>query len=106
MSKCVFCFIYYNCMIILLSVTVFVCHDKGNVFLYNKFTSICILETSNHSQTYCEVSHISLVGLWIWIPLSPGGRRTYESGGTRKRTMDALRGAVCDNEQTVTPIIY
>ena len=46
MSKCVFCFIYYNCIIILLSVTVFVCHDKGNVFLYNKFTSICILETS------------------------------------------------------------
>ena len=32
MSKCVFCFIYYNCIIILLSVTVFVCHDKGNVF--------------------------------------------------------------------------
>ena len=31
-------------IIILLSVTVFVCHDKGNVFLYNKFTSICILE--------------------------------------------------------------
>ena len=29
---------------VLLSVTVFVCHDKGNVFLYNKFTSICILE--------------------------------------------------------------
>ena len=47
MSKCVFCFIYYNCIIILLSVTVFVCHDKGNVFLYNKFTSICILETIN-----------------------------------------------------------
>ena len=46
MSKCVFCFIYYNCIIILLSVTVFVCHNKGNVFLYNKFTSICILETS------------------------------------------------------------
>ena len=40
MSKCVFCFIYYNC------VTVSLCHDKGNVFLYNKFTSICILETS------------------------------------------------------------
>ena len=40
------CFIYYICIIILLSVTVFVCHDKGNVFLYNKFTSICILETS------------------------------------------------------------
>ena len=36
-------FIYYNCIIILLSVNVFVCHDKGNVFLYNKFTSICIL---------------------------------------------------------------
>ena len=32
MSKCVFCFIYYNSIIILLSVTVFVCHDKGNVF--------------------------------------------------------------------------
>ena len=32
MSKCVFCFIYYNCIIILISVTVFVCHDKGNVF--------------------------------------------------------------------------
>ena len=32
MSKCVFWFIYYNCIIILLSVTVFVCHDKGNVF--------------------------------------------------------------------------
>ena len=47
MSKCVFCFIYYNCIIILLSVIVFVCHDKGNVFLYNKFTSICKLETSN-----------------------------------------------------------
>ena len=26
------CFISYNCIIILLSVTVFVCHDKGNVF--------------------------------------------------------------------------
>ena len=44
----IFCFIYYNCIIILLSVTVFVCHDKGSVFLYNKFTSICILETSNN----------------------------------------------------------
>ena len=32
MSKCVFCLVDYNCMIILLSVTVFVCHDKGNVF--------------------------------------------------------------------------
>ena len=31
MSKCVFCLVDYNCMIILLSVTVFVCHDKGNV---------------------------------------------------------------------------
>ena len=31
MSKCVFCFIYYNCIIILISVTVSVCHDKGNV---------------------------------------------------------------------------
>ena len=31
-SQCVFYFIYYNCIIILLSVTVFVCHDKGNVF--------------------------------------------------------------------------
>ena len=30
MSKCIFCFIYYNCIIILLSVTVFVCHGKGN----------------------------------------------------------------------------
>ena len=27
-----FCLVDYNCMIILLSVTVFVCHDKGNVF--------------------------------------------------------------------------
>ena len=36
-----FLFIYYNCV----SVTVFVCYDKGNVFLYNKFTRICILET-------------------------------------------------------------
>ena len=52
MSKCVFCFIYYNCIIILLSVTVFVCHDKDNVFfLYNKFTSICILETSKYRTT-------------------------------------------------------
>ena len=32
MSKWVFCFIYYNCIIILLSVTVSVCHDKGNGF--------------------------------------------------------------------------
>ena len=30
---CVFCLIDYNCIIILLSVTVFVCHDKGNGFL-------------------------------------------------------------------------
>ena len=37
-------------MIILLSVTVFVCHDKGNVFLYNKFTSICILETRKNNN--------------------------------------------------------
>ena len=51
MSKCVFCFIYYNCIIILLSVTVSVCHDKGNVFLYNKFTSICILETNKKRWT-------------------------------------------------------
>ena len=43
MSKCVFCLIEYTCIIVLLSVTVFVCHDKGNVFLYNKFTSICII---------------------------------------------------------------
>ena len=27
-----FCLIDYNCIIILLSVIVFVCHDKGNVF--------------------------------------------------------------------------
>ena len=33
MSKCVFCFIYDNCIIILLIVTVFVCHDIDNVFL-------------------------------------------------------------------------
>ena len=36
----VFCLIDYNCI---LSVTVFVCHDKGNIFrflVYNKFTSI------------------------------------------------------------------
>ena len=47
MSICVFCLIDYNGIIILLSVTAFVCHDKGNVFVYNKFTSIilCILET-------------------------------------------------------------
>ena len=32
MSKCLFCLIDYNCIIILLSVNVFVCHDKGNVF--------------------------------------------------------------------------
>ena len=32
MSKCVFCLIDYNRIIILLSVTVFVCHDKGLVF--------------------------------------------------------------------------
>ena len=54
-SKCVFCLIYYNCIIILLSITVFVCHDKGNrflLFLYNKFTSICILETINIFQPY------------------------------------------------------
>ena len=31
-SECVFCFIYYNCIIILLCVTVFVCHDEDNVF--------------------------------------------------------------------------
>ena len=47
------CFLFsiFNCIIILLSVTVFVCHDKGNscviIYLHNKFTSICILETSN-----------------------------------------------------------
>ena len=36
-----------------------------------------------------EMSHLSLVGLWIWIPpLSPGGRRTYDLCGTCKRTMD------------------
>ena len=29
----------------------FVCHDKGKVFLYNKFTSICILVTTTISQT-------------------------------------------------------
>ena len=29
---CVFCLINYNCIVILQSVTVFVCHDKGNVF--------------------------------------------------------------------------
>ena len=33
MSKCVFCLIDYNCIIILWDVTVFVCHDKGNVFV-------------------------------------------------------------------------
>ena len=57
-SKCVFCFIYYNCIIILLSVTVFVCHDKGNVFLYNKFTSLCILETS---KILNQLLHITLL---------------------------------------------
>ena len=45
-SKCVFCLIDYNCIIILLSVTVFVCHDKGNVF-FGIINSpvLCILET-------------------------------------------------------------
>ena len=49
-SKCVFGFIYYNYISVLLSVTVFVCHDKGNVFFNNKLTSICILETSNYGH--------------------------------------------------------
>ena len=31
-SICVFCFIVYNGIIILLRVTVFARHDKGNVF--------------------------------------------------------------------------
>ena len=58
-SKCVFCFIYYNCIIRLLSVTVFVCHDKGNgFFLYNKSTSICILETSKYTLHVCYVINV------------------------------------------------
>ena len=32
MSKCVSCFIYYICIIILLRVAVCVYHDKDNVF--------------------------------------------------------------------------
>ena len=60
-SICVFCLIDYNCIIILLSVTVFVCHDKGNgffFFLYNKFTSICILEKT-------ESFHTTLKTKWV-----------------------------------------
>ena len=45
----IFLNIYYNCIIILLIVTVCVCHDKGNVFCCTiNFTSICILETSKN----------------------------------------------------------
>ena len=62
-SKCVFCFIYYNCTIILLSVTVFVCHDKGNVF-YNKFTSICILETSKN-KGICNILFVLEISNYI-----------------------------------------
>ena len=47
MAKCVFCLIDYNCIIILLSVTVFVCHDKGNVFWYNKVTSISTIQETS-----------------------------------------------------------
>ena len=52
---CVFCLLEYNCIIIFLRVTVFVCNNKGNgflFFLYNKFTSICILETINNTNKF------------------------------------------------------
>ena len=48
-SKCVFCLIYNNCI---LSVIVFVCHDKGNVFSF----LICLLYsklTSTEKKLYC-----------------------------------------------------
>ena len=47
MSKGIFCLIYYNCIIILLSVTVFVCHDKGEVFftMNSPVYVLCTLET-------------------------------------------------------------
>ena len=59
-GTCVFCFIYYNCIIILLSVIVSVCYDKGNVFLYNKFTSICILETRKNRPEISLITEIQL----------------------------------------------
>ena len=56
-QMCFLCPIDHNCIIILLSVTMFVCHDKGNRFSYffvcNKFTSICILETNKNN--YCII---------------------------------------------------
>ena len=74
MSKCVFCFIYYNCIIILLSVTVFVCHDKGNGF-FTINSPVCVywkqdMDIVNHSAGLIMSYHISLM-LWSegWLPL-------------------------------------
>ena len=57
-----FCLIDYNCIIVLLKIAVFVCHDKGNVFLHNKFTSICIAETTKYEikQYFIRSFHIKL----------------------------------------------
>ena len=47
-------------IIILLSVIVSVCYDKGNVFLYNKFTGICILETRKNRPEISLITEIQL----------------------------------------------
>ena len=49
----------------------FVCHDKGNVFFYNKFTSICILETSNSILSHGCVPIRFLSSTIIPIPKNP-----------------------------------
>ena len=53
-SKCVLCLIDYNCIIILLSVTVFVCHDKSNVFCtINSPVYVYWKQQTPLSQSHC-----------------------------------------------------
>ena len=61
-----FCLTHYNCIIILLSVTVFVCHANGiiYIFLYNKFTSLS--KKKQRVQFDASVSDIN--GLLCGVP--------------------------------------
>ena len=70
MSKCVFCFIYYNCIIILLSVTVCVCHDKGNgsfctinspVYIYWKQAKVILSHCQERPARECGRYGISRI---------------------------------------------
>ena len=60
-QMCFLLYIYYNCIIILLSVTVFVCHEKGNVFctinspIYVYWKQVILFVEVQHTFLYYHI---------------------------------------------------